>query len=169
MSSPILLAIDQGTTGTRAVVYDAATFRELGTAAKEIGQHYPKPGWVEHDANEIWSSVAEVVPARARQGRRRAEAHRRHRHHESARNGCPMGASHRQAGGPGHRLAGPPHQPTSAREHAGDQRVAARTDRAGARSLLLRRPKSAGCWRTIPALRARAEPASSLAGPSTPG
>jgi glycerol kinase len=63
MSSPVLLAIDQGTTGTRAVVYDAASFRELATAAKEITQHYPKPGWVEHDAEEIWVSVASVVAA----------------------------------------------------------------------------------------------------------
>ena len=58
----LLLAIDQGTTSTRAVVYDAADFAELGSAAKEIAQHYPQPGWVEHDAGEIWASVAEVVP-----------------------------------------------------------------------------------------------------------
>ena len=61
--SPLILAIDQGTTSTRAVVYDAASFRELGSAAKEIQQHYPEPGWVEHDPEEIWASVAEVVPA----------------------------------------------------------------------------------------------------------
>ena len=58
----IILSIDQGTTSTRAVVYDAATFRELGSAAREIAQHYPQPGWVEHDACEIWTSVADVVP-----------------------------------------------------------------------------------------------------------
>jgi glycerol kinase len=63
MPSPVLLAIDQGTTGTRAIVYDAATFRELGTASKELTQHYPRPGWVEHDADEIWRAVAEVIPA----------------------------------------------------------------------------------------------------------
>jgi glycerol kinase len=62
MTSPVILSIDQGTTSTRAVVYDAATFRELGSAAKEIAQHYPQPGWVEHDADEIWSTVADVVP-----------------------------------------------------------------------------------------------------------
>lgn len=59
--SSLILSIDQGTTSTRAVVYDAATFRELGSAAKEIAQSYPRPGWVEHDATEIWQSVRDVV------------------------------------------------------------------------------------------------------------
>jgi glycerol kinase len=61
MTAPHVLAIDQGTTSTRAVVYDAAG-RPAGSAARELTQHYPRPGWVEHDAEEIWQSVAEVVP-----------------------------------------------------------------------------------------------------------
>ncbi|HLN26297.1 MAG TPA: glycerol kinase GlpK [Gemmataceae bacterium] len=61
MSLSYVLAIDQGTTSTRAVVYDA-TGRCLGSAAQEITQYYPQPGWVEHDAEEIWGSVAAVVP-----------------------------------------------------------------------------------------------------------
>src|SRR5207302_10700017 len=56
-----VLAIGQGTTSTRAAIYDAAG-RSLGSAAQEITQHYPRPGWVEHDADEIWQSVAGVVP-----------------------------------------------------------------------------------------------------------
>ncbi len=56
-----VLAIDQGTTSTRAAVYDASGHC-LGSAAQELTQHYPKPGWVEHDAEEIWQSVAAVVP-----------------------------------------------------------------------------------------------------------
>src|SRR5438128_5739097 len=56
-----VLAIDQGTTSTRAVVYDAAG-QSVGSAAQEIKQYYPQPGWVEHDAEEIWQSVAGVVP-----------------------------------------------------------------------------------------------------------
>jgi glycerol kinase len=56
-----ILAIDQGTTSTRALVYDAAA-RCLGSALEEFTQHYPQPGWVEHDANEIWLSVTHVVP-----------------------------------------------------------------------------------------------------------
>ncbi len=61
MTTPYLLAIDQGTTSTRAVVCDA-TGRTRGIASRELTQHYPRPGWVEHDPEEIWSSVAEVVP-----------------------------------------------------------------------------------------------------------
>jgi glycerol kinase len=61
MATPYVLAIDQGTTSTRAVVYDAAA-RPCGSASRELTQHYPRPGWVEHDAEEIWDSVAEVVP-----------------------------------------------------------------------------------------------------------
>ncbi|MGD0524304.1 MAG: glycerol kinase GlpK [Polyangiaceae bacterium] len=51
-----LLAIDQGTTGTTALVLsvEGAT---LGRANTEFPQHYPKPGWVSHDAGEIWASV----------------------------------------------------------------------------------------------------------------
>jgi glycerol kinase len=61
MTTPYVLAIDQGTTSTRAVVYDAAG-RGLGSAGRELKQHYPQAGWVEHDAEEIWTSVADVVP-----------------------------------------------------------------------------------------------------------
>src|SRR3984893_5778188 len=61
MNAPYVLAIDQGTTGTRAVVYDA-TARCVGSAARELTQHYPQPGWVEHDPEEIWQAVAATVP-----------------------------------------------------------------------------------------------------------
>ena len=50
-----LLVIDEGTTSTRAMLF-APGGACLGTAQREIGQHYPRPGWVEHDAEEIWSS-----------------------------------------------------------------------------------------------------------------
>jgi glycerol kinase len=61
MPPPYLLAIDQGTTSTRAVVYDA-TGAVRGSAARELTQHYPRPGWVEHDAEEIWAGVLDTVP-----------------------------------------------------------------------------------------------------------
>jgi glycerol kinase len=61
MTTPHVLAIDQGTTSTRAVVYDAAG-RPRGSAGRELTQHYPRPGWVEHDPEEIWASVLDVVP-----------------------------------------------------------------------------------------------------------
>src|SRR5262249_10358440 len=56
-----VLAIDQGTTSTRAVVYDRSG-RALGSAQQELTQHYPRPGWVEHDADEIWRAVTVLVP-----------------------------------------------------------------------------------------------------------
>lgn len=57
---PMLLSLDQGTTSTRAIVYDSLG-RCRGSASQELTQHYPRPGWVEHDAEEIWQSVVSVV------------------------------------------------------------------------------------------------------------
>ena len=58
---PVLLAIDQGTTSSRAVVFDPATFAVLGSAHQEIEQHYPADGWVEHEPEDLWYSVARTV------------------------------------------------------------------------------------------------------------
>jgi glycerol kinase len=57
-----LLAIDQGTTSTRAILFDAA-LTPVATAQRELPQIYPAPGWVEHDPEEIWSAT--VATARA--------------------------------------------------------------------------------------------------------
>lgn len=51
-----VLAIDQGTTSTRAIVFDTK-MQPVARAQKEFRQHYPSPGWVEHDAEEIWETV----------------------------------------------------------------------------------------------------------------
>lgn len=53
---PYIMAIDQGTTSTRTIIFDRQS-NIVSTAQQEIKQYYPKPGWVEHDANEIWISV----------------------------------------------------------------------------------------------------------------
>lgn len=55
-----ILAIDQGTTGTTCMAYDEAG-RVLARAYRELTQHYPQPGWVEHDPEEIWRTVVECV------------------------------------------------------------------------------------------------------------
>lgn len=55
-----LLSLDQGTTSSRAIVYDAQC-RPVASAQKEFAQSFPKPGWVEHDASEIWQSVLETA------------------------------------------------------------------------------------------------------------
>jgi glycerol kinase len=60
MADGFVLAIDQGTTGTKVLIFDAeGSIRGLSYA--EFTQHYPQPGWVEHDAEEIWTSVIGLV------------------------------------------------------------------------------------------------------------
>jgi len=56
----VVLAIDQGTTSTRAIAFDRAG-RVVSSAQKEHAQLMPRPGWVEHDPLEIWANVREVV------------------------------------------------------------------------------------------------------------
>ena len=55
-----VLAIDAGTTSNRAIIFDSKT-NIVGVAQKEFEQIFPKPGWVEHNANEIWTSVLAVL------------------------------------------------------------------------------------------------------------
>ena len=55
-----ILALDQGTTSSRAILFSHAG-EIVGTAQKEFTQYYPEPAWVEHDANEIWNAQATVV------------------------------------------------------------------------------------------------------------
>jgi glycerol kinase len=57
---PLLLALDQGTTSSRAIVFDEAG-RVRAVAQREFKQHYPQPGWVEHDAMEIWETQLAVA------------------------------------------------------------------------------------------------------------
>lgn len=66
MKQPYILSLDQGTTSSRAILYDHAG-QPQAIAQKEYVQHFPKPGWVEHDPIEIWStqiSVASEVMAK---------------------------------------------------------------------------------------------------------
>jgi glycerol kinase len=56
----MILAIDQGTTGTTCFVYDER-FEPIGRAYREFEQHFPKPGWVEHDLAELWSVTQAVA------------------------------------------------------------------------------------------------------------
>ena len=55
-----ILAIDQGTTSSRAIVFDHEG-NTCAVAQKEFTQYFPQPGWVEHDPVEIWSSQAAVI------------------------------------------------------------------------------------------------------------
>ena len=67
LSMPHVLALDQGTTSSRAIVFDESG-AGIATAQRELRQIFPRPGWVEHDPREIWESqlaVARVALARA--------------------------------------------------------------------------------------------------------
>ena len=59
MSEKYVLAIDQGTSSSRALVFDNA-MNVVSSAQQEFRQHYPRPGWVEHDPEEIWDTVVAV-------------------------------------------------------------------------------------------------------------
>ena len=60
MSAGYILAIDQGTTGSTVLIFDHDG-QIKGRAYSEFTQHYPKPGWVEHDAEEIWLVTVKVI------------------------------------------------------------------------------------------------------------
>ena len=59
----LILAIDQGTTSTRAIAFECGEggrLRPLAVSQIELAQHFPKPGWVEHDAAEIWAATLQT-------------------------------------------------------------------------------------------------------------
>jgi glycerol kinase len=60
MEKKYILALDQGTTSSRAILFDQAG-AVVHLAQKEFTQYFPQPGWVEHDAHEIWASIGAVV------------------------------------------------------------------------------------------------------------
>ena len=60
MAEPLILALDQGTTSTRAILFDA-TGRALSEAGRPLEQFYPDDGWVEHDAEAIFEASVEVL------------------------------------------------------------------------------------------------------------
>jgi glycerol kinase len=55
-----ILSLDQGTTSSRAIIFNKKG-EIVHSAQKEITQYFPKPGWVEHNPNEIWGSILSVV------------------------------------------------------------------------------------------------------------
>src|SRR5436305_9457975 len=63
----VVLAIDQGTTGTTALVLDQR-LAVKGKANVEFRQIFPRPGWVEHDLEDIWTSTLKAISGALRQG-----------------------------------------------------------------------------------------------------
>ena len=68
MKRQFILAIDQGTTGSRAYLFDQKG-QIIASDYKEFKQYFPKPGWVEHDAEEIWESCSDVIKGVLRKSR----------------------------------------------------------------------------------------------------
>jgi hypothetical protein len=109
--------IDEGTTSTTRDAVRAGRPRCLGTCEqRELTQHYPAPGWVEHDAEEIWSLPRQraASPAPGCDGgagrRRRRRTDRRDRHHQPARDDPLLVAPHGAGARRRDRLAGPAHR-----------------------------------------------------------
>ena len=59
MTIPLLLALDQGTTSTRAMLFDGDG-NVVAMAQQEFPQHFPADGWVEHEGEDIWQSAVAV-------------------------------------------------------------------------------------------------------------
>ena len=82
--SSYVAAIDQGTTSTRCMIFDHSG-RVVAVDQKEHEQIFPKAGWVEHDAEEIWENTREVAAGAVAKADLHASGHRRRRHHQPAR------------------------------------------------------------------------------------
>jgi glycerol kinase len=67
-----VIALDQGTTSSRAIIFDE-TGRPVASAQREFKQHYPQPGWVEHDPDEIWRTQRDVAREALRSSGLKAE------------------------------------------------------------------------------------------------
>ena len=132
-----ILALDQGTTSSRAIVFDREG-RIRAVAQKEFAQLFPQPGWVEHDADEIWASQIGVAVEALDPCAPAPRRHRRHRYHQSARDDGHLGPRHRRADRTGDRLAGSPDR-GSLRATEGRRRRTDRPaeDRAADRRLFL--------------------------------
>jgi glycerol kinase len=88
--SRYLLALDQGTTSSRAIVFsDEAAIGAV--APEELCQLLPQPGWVEHDSLDTWATPREI-PRQALAAAGPLPQDRRYRHHQPARNHSPLGS-----------------------------------------------------------------------------
>src|SRR5690606_26637614 len=67
-TNDMILSLDEGTTGGRALLIDRDG-RVRGSGYREFGQHFPRPAWVEHDAEEIWTATLEVIRQAAENAR----------------------------------------------------------------------------------------------------
>ena len=109
MSEQFVAAIDQGTTSTRCMIFNRDG-RVVAVDQKEHEQIFPRAGWVEHDATEIWDNTREVTAGALAKADLQRRRHRGRRDHQPARDGAGLGQDHRRAGLQRDRLAGHPHR-----------------------------------------------------------
>ena len=85
MAGGPILALDQGTTSSRAIVFGADLRHPAASASASSPSTIPASGWVEHDPEDIWRTTRRDRPPGARRRQARRRRHRRHRHHQPAR------------------------------------------------------------------------------------
>ena len=91
-----VLAIDQGTTSSRAIVF-RGDISIAASAQQEFPQHFPASGWVEHEPEDIWTSTIATCREALKKADLDGKGHRRDRHHQPARDHRGVGPRHRQA------------------------------------------------------------------------
>lgn len=91
-----ILSLDQGTTSSRAILFNSEG-DVVYSAQREFPQYFPHPGWVEQNANEIWSSILGVIASCLSESGVKANQVVRHRHYQSARIGGCVGQKYRSA------------------------------------------------------------------------
>ena len=160
----LVLALDQGTTSSRAILFDHAG-AIVARASRELPQLYPAPGQVEHDPEAIWESQLAVARQVLTDADVAAVPTRRHRRHQPARDDDRVGAGHGSPGPQRHRLAEPGHGRRTATscERAGWSRSSGRA-RACPSTPTSAAPRSTTSWRPHRACRRAPSAASSLFG-----
>ena len=114
MRERYVAAIDQGTASSRCLVFDRSG-RIVSVAQKEHRHIYPRPGWVEHDPEEIWGNVEDVVRTALAEARLEASDLVALGHRQPARDDDRVGSRDRPAGAQRDQLAGHPHRPPGPR------------------------------------------------------
>ena len=102
-----VIALDQGTTSSRAVLFDENA-RIVAMKSYEFEQIYPQPGWVEHDPTAILNTQIDALREVGSHFRRSVGQHCGDRHDQPARNYAPVGSKNRQTAAQCDRLAMPP-------------------------------------------------------------
>ncbi|MEI2738874.1 MAG: FGGY family carbohydrate kinase [Chitinophagaceae bacterium] len=96
MSSHYILALDQGTTSSRSMLFDKQG-NITSVAQKEFKQIFPQPGWVEHDANEIWSTQFGTMAEAVAQAGINMKQVCGYRYYQPTGNNCSVGQKNKSA------------------------------------------------------------------------